>query len=596
MVKYGITWPAHLTEWQIELALFCVGDVLEKKHPTLRKLERYQHFIHAAEILYGKDSERHFIWHPWAVTMIQDFCKYNTVSVAGPGSSGKSELAGLWVWLNFLCDPLHATGIVTSTTVNSARGKIWKSIERFYLAAPAYIRKIVLIRDTPLPAIYVKFNGKILSGVGILLVPSNANKKSADIRGFKSEGSLCCVIDEHSDLGNTFSDTILSNLRTNLYNVHIISLSNPIGYTDPFSRLAEPLGGFDSVTVEDEGWVTKIGGWCRHFDGLKSPNAIARKNLWPIANWDIAEELKITHGENSPKYWRDIRAFWCPEGDTINIYTEQEIINAKADVPYNWMGIPSTMYVGVDPAYTAGGDRCALVFCRVQNLPTTIIDVLTPVVIPVRVGDDFKTKEEYLAEAIIRECTRNNVTADRMGIDVTGGGDNFASIISMLWKRNDFLRVKFSGKASTLPVTDMDPTPSDQVYSNRVTELWYYGKHLIRHRMLHGMSKDLIDELTNRRYITSRITGNTRVTAESKQEMRARTNKSPDLGDAWAICLETIRTRTSVISPKPILVKGGSVTGDLDEYNKFAVRVNNVYSNNGFDSLGDLEGKYLELP
>jgi hypothetical protein len=111
----------------------------------------------------------------------------------------------------------------------------------------------------------------------------------------------------------------------------------------------------------------------------------------------------------------------------------------------------------------------------------------------------------------------------------------------MMWG-SEVLGIQFGGKASELPVSISDNALSSDRYVNRVTELWFGGKELIRTQQLKGIDSELARELCARKYRTRKGT-TLRMEVESKTEMKARTGESPDLADAAMILVELCRQR-----------------------------------------------------
>ena len=144
------------------------------------------------------------------------------------------------------------------------------------------------------------------------------------------------------------------------------------------------------------------------------------------------------------------------------------------------------------------------------------------------------------------------IPSDHVGVDETGNGAGFCNILAEVWQRMDFHRCCFAGAATTRAVSDLDPTPANQKYANKVCELWHYAKELIRHNQLFNISDPkLISEMTSRRVSTNKSsTGYPVTTIESKRDMTKRTKMSPDIADAMAILLDVIREKKGITTIK----------------------------------------------
>lgn len=159
--------------------------------------------------------------------------------------------------------------------------------------------------------------------------------------------------------------------------------------------------------------------------------------------------------------------------------------------------------------------------------------------------EDVTNKEEPRAFQIARQfkdkCEAWGVTPQNAAYDASGGGAPFGDVVDALWSRN-VLRVQFGGKASERPVSLTDRVPGHERYANRVSELWWTGKELIRNKQLFGISRELVREMTERQYTTEKGL-NMRIRVETKSDMRVRIGKSPDISDAAFILIELCRTR-----------------------------------------------------
>jgi hypothetical protein len=154
-------------------------------------------------------------------------------------------------------------------------------------------------------------------------------------------------------------------------------------------------------------------------------------------------------------------------------------------------------------------------------------------------------KEEPRAFQIARQfkdkCEAWGVAPQDAAYDASGGGAPFGDVVDALWSRK-VLRVQFGGKASEKPVSLTDRVPGHERYANRVSELWWTGKELIRNKQLFGVCRELVREMTERQYTTEKGLS-MRIRVETKSDMKVRIGKSPDISDAAFILVELCRTR-----------------------------------------------------
>lgn len=543
IVRYGYIYPPKTADWTIELHAF--RSIAKDGTP------REENFRRAAKMFFHDN----FVWHPWANAMLEECCYSKFVGFAGCGSSGKSDFMAVWVLLNWMAAPFSTLGLLTSTSIRDSKKRVWGAVQRYWPAlAPIAPAKLT---DTPTPAIYVVKDKVRMEQAGIYLIPAEAKKSNevtGKMRGMKAP-RVFLAADELSELSHSLLDTALSNLSNNAV-LHICAAANPVSYYDPFGKFVEPKDGWNSITVNDDRWETKLGGVALHFDAMRNPNYIARKNVWPIQKWEKIEEAVERLGEDSPMFWRDFRGFWPPGGISKAIYSEQEIIKGGADKAPVWQG-SKTRVAGVDPSFVSGGDRCVLYLGSFgpnrDGVDQVSFDTFH------FIEDDASSKEPrtfQVAQKIATILRQEGVDARYLGVDVTGGGVPFCDALSRVLGTNDFLRVHFGGSPSDRPLSPYDPTPANEKYTNRVTELWFGAKEYLQNGQLRGVGPDLAQEMTARNYDT-RKSGGMKLCVEPKTDMKSRMGRSPDVADAAFVLLEAVRERLGLRPPQ----EGGARRG-----------------------------------
>ena len=536
VTRYGREWPEGVDALNIELYCFRHDRTVEQGG-----LGKAGHFRNIVNVLWHPTSPKPWTWHPWADQMLEGACRTNYLAVAGCASSGKTDFFAVWAIVNYIAAPLETMVLVTSTTLKESRKRIWGSIREYWQAVPGLPGKLV---DSVGQIRFEDGSGESLSDkAGITLVAAERSKEKQAIGkliGLKQK-RVFLIADELPELSEAILQAAYSNLSANPY-FQLVGLGNPNSYYDAFGLLAQPKGGWATVTVNDEEWQTERG-VCIHLDGTKSPNILAGRTIYPwMITEDKLEDARQKFGEKSVAYWRMFRGFWCPSGSEDSIYAEADIVKTQADAPPLWLS-PPTPNAALDPSFTNGGDRSILYFGYVgtdANTKVRIVcfDRFEPL------SEDVSSKEPR-AYQIVRQfrarCEQEGVSPRNAAYDATGAGNPFGDIVDALWSR-DVLRVQFGGKASKLPVSLTDRTLSDERYANRVTELWFSAKELMRTGQVRGICKELAREMCERRYITDK-SGTLRLRVEPKSEMKERTGKSPDVADAAFILLDLARQR-----------------------------------------------------
>ena len=161
--------------------------------------------------------------------------------------------------------------------------------------------------------------------------------------------------------------------------------------------------------------------------------------------------------------------------------------------------------------------------------------------------DKLTPRSTQIAQKFIEACRKRGVKARNVGIDATGAGAPFCDVVASEWGTDEFIRVKFGGAASDLPVSASDRTPSKDRYANRMSEIWYSGQELLRSKQLRGVCDQLAREMTARTYSTSKSGNGMKIRVESKIDFKNRTGASPDLADAAFVLLDVCRQRHYLI-------------------------------------------------
>jgi hypothetical protein len=110
--------------------------------------------------------------------------------------------------------------------------------------------------------------------------------------------------------------------------------------------------------------------------------------------------------------------------------------------------------------------------------------------------------------------------------------------------------VSFGGKPSDKRVSANSRLTGEELYVNRVSELWFVGKELMRTKQVFGISADLAQEICARNYDLVKG-GSLKVKIESKPEFKSRFGRSPDLADAAFLALDCARQRLGLVAVEP---------------------------------------------
>ena len=516
------------------------------------KAKEYYFWRLCDELWNKKDlPEPLMVRHPWADEMIKSVIDNKYVAIGGAANSGKSHTMAAWGILNWMADPQNTLILLTSTTLREARKRIWGSVISLLSVIDNFPFKI---RDSIGNVAYLTENGTLIERAGLSLIAAEKSKTREAVGKFIGikQKRVFLICDELSELSEAILQAGLSKLSKN-QEINMIGMTNPNSRFDAFGSWSKPLDGWSSINPDlDETWTTKWGGTYIRFDGEKSPNIISGETKYP---WLPTEE-KISEdrdllGENSRGYMRMVRAVFFDSDETDAIYNESEIDRSGGMDRVSWNNKPIAI-AGLDPAFTNGGDRTILYTGLVGYDDNG--QYVCELGEAVQINDDATNKSlprtYQIVEQVISICKKRKISPDNLAVDATGAGAPFCDVLAGQWS-DQFLRVSFGGKASDKKVSVSSKKIGHETYMNRVSELWWVGKELLRTRQLFGISTDLAKELVSRKYDMVK-SGSFRVKIEPKVDFKARFGASPDLADAAFLCLDLARQRHNLVATEPV--------------------------------------------
>ncbi len=520
-------------------------------HPDNKAKEFY--FWRICDELWNNDDlpEKMMVRHPWAEQMIRAAIKDKYLAIGGSASSGKSHTMAAWGIVQWLSQPRDTLVLMTSTTLREARKRIWGSVMSLLSVIDGAPIKI---RDSIGNAAYVDENGTLIERAGLSLIAAEKSKTREAIGKFIGikQKRVIMIGDELSELSESILQAGLTNLSKNPF-FQMIGMSNPNSRFDAFGVWSEPKKGWESIDTQtaDE-WTTKWRGRYLRLDGERSPNIMLGEVRYPwLPTAEKLAEDRALLGAESRGYMRMVRAVFFDSDETTGIYSEAELANGGAMGEVDWADKP-TVVAGIDPAFTNGGDRTIMYTAEVGYARNG--QYVCKLGEAIHLNDDATNKAVprtyQIVHQIIDHCKRRNISADNVALDSTGAGAPFCDVLAGEWSSN-FMRVTFGGKGSDKRVSMNSQLTGAELYTNRVSELWFVGKELLRTKQIYGVSSDLAQEMCARNYDMTKGTGTLRVKIESKPEFKARFGRSPDLADAAFLALDCARQRLGMVAVDP---------------------------------------------
>lgn len=507
------------------------------------------HFKKISELLYGPKSPEPFNWNPWAERMNEVVHQHPITgkvrpncAFSGCASSGKSHLAGLYAVINWLCAPTETYVFITSTSISEAKHRVWKSVSKLFSAVPGLPGKLV----DSLAKIVTSVPGKRHNDTaGIFIVagsPGKARQSVGKLIGRKNQ-RVIFIADELPELSPSILEGAFGNLMANPF-FQFIAMGNFKSREDPFGEFIQPKDGWESITADTDEFEIGRDGYCVRFDGMKSPNILAGKDIYPyLYGSKQLREHKQNYGDKSAMFWRMCRSAEAPIGTDDTLYSEGDLIAGKAYTVPEWMG-PRRRVSSIDPSFTNGGDRCLQWFGwygqntdGVWTLYYDFYKLLREDVTIKGVNRDYQIARQFRDN-----CKAENVLPEHSAMDATGAGGVLHSIVCEEWSYK-VMKVEFWGAPSDLPSNSTDGKTGKQAYDRRVSELWGVGKEFLRGGQLRGLKPDLTREMKARKYTTVKGEDGAKIKVETKPEMKERLLFSPDNADSAFVLLDLCRVR-----------------------------------------------------
>jgi len=519
-------------------------------HPKVIAKEYY--FWRICDELWNHEDlpEPMMVKHPWAEQMIRAALNNKYLSIGGSASSGKSHTMAAWGIVNWLSQPRDTLVLMTSTTLREARKRIWGSVMSLLSVIDGAPIKI---RDSIGNAAYVDEKETLIERAGLSLIAAEKQKTRDAVGKFigLKQKRVILIGDELAELSEAIVNAGLTNLSKNPF-FQMIGMSNPNSRFDAFGVWSEPKDGWESVDIQtaDE-WNTKWGGKYIRLDGERSPNVILGETKYPWLPTEAKlQEDRLLLGPESRGYMRMVKAIFFDSDETTGIYAESELSTSGALGSVEWESTP-TVVAGIDPAFTNGGDRTIMFTAEVGYARNG--QYVCQFKDAIHLNDDATNKAVprtyQIVNQIIEHCKKRKVSPENVAVDSTGAGAPFCDVLAGEWSPN-FMRVTFGGKASDKRVSMNSQLTGEELYMNRVSELWFVGKELMRTKQVYGVSSDLAQEMCARNY--DMIKSSTlKMKIESKPEFKSRFGRSPDLADAAFLALDCARQRLGLVAIDP---------------------------------------------
>lgn len=553
--RYGAIWPIGATDLQIEMACIQQGGKWKKGDRECGEGLPF-HYHAMRSILWP-----HLDDHRWHRLCLKEICESKICCLIGPGSSGKTNEAAVFALCAYYCFPNETCVLISSTDLRGLELRVWGEIKSLHEMAKRFDMPGHLI-DSKHAISTDEIDEDSVRDLrrGIIGIPTVQNGKQVGLSkwiGIKQKRVLL-VADEAAHMGSSFLSAF-ANLDKNV-KFNAIVLGNPADILDPLGKAAEPKDGWGSHLEPEKTavWDTRfMNGRCVNLIGTDSPNFDYPENApvkfpYLISRQKIANTLSFFAKDSIEYYSQCIGAMKI--GMMLRRVITRDLCNANAATSREvvWDG-KTTKIAGLDAAY--GGDRCIAGHVEFGSVLDGKIIMLIhpPIQVPIRVGTG-KEPEYQIAEFIKEYCIGNSIPAANFFHDSTGRG-SLGTALGKVWS-TECNPVEFGGMPTTRSVSldlyiwDQKDRKRrlkrcDEHYVKFVTELWFAVRYAIEAGQVRGLSEEVMEEGCMREWKT---VNNDKKQLETKDDMKERVGRSPDLFDWLSICVEGARRRGFNIS------------------------------------------------
>jgi hypothetical protein len=517
------------------------------------------HYLNLHKLLWPEDRP-----HRWFVQGLTAIVENKCTVMLGCASSGKTYLMSCHALMDFFIWPFTSLALISSTDMRSLELRIWgrgikwlfnRAKERFS-SLPGYVleSRMAIVPEE------VDEEGEFARQLnqGLICVPCVSGGRFIGLSKFQgvkppsSPGKDDGLLKHYGDEAATMQLSLLdgySNWMSNR-NFKGVMAGNPTDISDPLCIASEPVGGWDAFvdSGKTQTWRSKWhDAFCIAFDGRDTPNSDEPKDQFPfLSSSNFVAELTATYGADSWQLYQ--QGIGKPSRGMVSnrVITLGLCERHKAFEDLLWKGTPRTRLYGLDPAF-GGGDRCVGGMCEFGEDADgkVIFSVGTPEIIPIRLNSPLEP-EDQIAEYVHSRCQSLGIKPENIFYDSVGRGTL------------GFAFAKVFGAKCPVPVDSGAPTTDRPVrfdlfikdkdgrrlktckehYSKFVTEMWFSSREAIESEQIRNLPKEVAQEGQMRLF---RLVGGNKIEVETKDDMKDRIRKSPDLFDWLAISLEGAR-------------------------------------------------------
>jgi hypothetical protein len=577
-MRYNVWWEPNVDPASMELdCIRAGGKWINKSSGQMAGNGPYYHFRRFQEIVWPEK-----IWENgpyknyWAEKILEAWLEFKYLGIMGCASSGKSDSLASIALTDWYAFPDCTTTLVSSTEVKMLDLRIWRFIKKYHKSAkkshdwiPGHLieGKLTIIRDSKDE--YVEGRDFLNAIIGCPAKKGNQYVGLGSFIGLHNK-RVRLIADEAQLMPRGFLDST-SNLAM-CEDFKLVAPGNPNETTNAHGVICEPsveMGGWEGGIDQQPGtkiWKTRFpNGGCLQLPGNDSPNLKA-----PVGE-DAPFSFLCTREHISEEASKWGNSDWhfdmfinakMPRGQGSNrVITRQECERNGATLEPMWRDSNITKIASLDAAYRGqGGDRCVFteinfgkeidsnaslssnsgIISQKSNVPQgrQILALIDQIVIPIESGPNSETPESQIVKFTRKQCENRGISPSNFFFD-SGMKTSLVQEFSREWSL-DVQSIDCGSPPTDQQVSMEINMPCHDYYKKLVTELWYSIRLIIISKQFRNLSTDVMWELCAREW--TKTSGN-KIELETKDDMRLKTGRSPDLADSLSLACWGARQR-----------------------------------------------------
>ncbi|NCU40129.1 hypothetical protein EOL73_00030 [Candidatus Saccharibacteria bacterium] len=537
MKAYGINWPDSLSELDIEKYCYRHQDKIKANGGIVKG--QYYHAEKGMKMMWPPDL---LDWHYWCYEMLDLWVKNRFMIVWGAAATGKSNFFGALCSWHYMCAP-NKTGIfLTSTSLESLQNRIWESVERYMNYAINKHKAPFAMTHRPL----LVMNKADFRGDEIDYKNTKTTIHGMGVCGGNSKligGHLPYIVVVMDEMQET-PPSVLSdahNLSKGCQEFKFCGIGNPPNWSNILVTNGLPESGKEVLTPDTHRWRNKKGETI-HLNGMKSPAIIedngAKRYHYLIKQSEIENDYPTAEDRRTLEYYQYVLGWPAPSDISNTILDMPTIMMHNANHPAEFEG-QVVKVAGLDPAFTSGGDACALSICSIGKLASGNVAIALDEMIRVPIVLDSDDPVIYhIVKKVKLALDAHGVELEDLAID-DSGTQSVADVFDREYGVKTH-RVNFGGAATNRLISADKSVKASDRYNSKVTELWYVVRDLVKSGNVRGLRGACCEQFCIREV---KNTGRKKQ-VESKGDMKSRTSgKSPDEADSFVCAVDLARSR-----------------------------------------------------